>query len=99
MAKKLKPQTDFAQGLIDAVEVAEASGEIGWRQADRIRRAIQNPRQLRRMEAAALTHLEETSPQALKFGGGGGTTIDWSAAFAKFMEWAPKILQLIALFK
>lgn len=99
MAKKLKAQTDFAQGLIDAVEVAESNGEIGWRQADRFRRAARNPRQLRRMEAAAITHLEETSPQSLKFGGEGGTTIDWSAAFAKFMEWAPRLLQLIALFK
>ena len=99
MAKRLKPQNDFGQGLLDAVDVAESNGELGWRQADRLRRAASNPRQLKRMEATALTHLEETSPQSLKFGGDDGTTIDWSAAFAKFMEWAPKILQLIALFR
>lgn len=99
MAKKLRAQTDFAQGLIDAVEVAESNGEIGWRQAERFRRAAGKPRQLKRMEAAAIDELEETSPQLLKFGGEGGTTIDWSAAFAKFMEWAPRLLQLLTLFK
>ena len=93
---KLVPQKDFKQGLLSAVDKAESDGDLGWRQADRIRRAAGNPRRLKRMEAAAVTHLEETSPQALKFGTDG--SVDWSKAFAKFMEWLPKIMQLIALF-
>ena len=91
-----KAQKDFRAGLLAAVDKAENEGNLGWRQAKRIRNAADNPRRLRRMEAEALTYLDETSPQTLKFGADG--SIDWSKAFAKFLEWLPRIMQLIALF-
>jgi hypothetical protein len=87
---------DFKTELLGAVAKAESDGELGRAQARRIRRAADNPRRLARMQAEAVTAIYDTNPNALKLGANG--QVDWSKAFAKFLEWLPRILQLIQMF-